>query len=299
MSDETKATEERKLQSEIARNEAEQIKFISEAKEIDKRVASGIYRISPILKTIIAGIVAAILFTAWAIGFLKPLLEKEQLLLSIDNKILGKENEKNKQLLLQGRENLDILLKDYNNLLSEIEKENDALNLQISEAAIMTTGLKERLDLISKEYKKLSEENQASVSDKTRFIELANKASSESKDLDKELTNIDLNKKNIANRTESISKKLIPSMLIANSWTLKHLGLKKEVKLKFETDGTLTSDDPKDPSKYTWSFTSGVLTFKIGIVTYVATVSDSKTNTIKGKASSNIGKSFNWSMVKI
>jgi hypothetical protein len=56
--------------------------------EIDQRVNQGPFDTNSIIRTILSALIGAILLAAWIIGYLKPLLERNQELAALDNKIL-------------------------------------------------------------------------------------------------------------------------------------------------------------------------------------------------------------------
>jgi hypothetical protein len=102
--------EARRIESEIRRLDAEHTKLLAETNEIENRNKHPMFMRRFMLQSLVGGMVAAGLLAAWAIGYLKPLLEREQALASIENDIQQAMNERQQQenahlaLLLEQRE---------------------------------------------------------------------------------------------------------------------------------------------------------------------------------------------------
>ena len=65
-----------RIKSEVAKNEAEQVKALREAEEIGRRLK--VFSKESISKVVVGGIVAAVLLAAWFINVQKPLSDAGQ-----------------------------------------------------------------------------------------------------------------------------------------------------------------------------------------------------------------------------
>ncbi len=112
--------ERRRLESEIAKNEAERIKLMYEANEAKKRLRQKWYSGRFLVQATVGGLVASALLATWSIGYFGPILARKHEVASLDNQIQELRNE------LQRVEN------EYRT--REIAEQNEALKVDLSDA---------------------------------------------------------------------------------------------------------------------------------------------------------------------
>jgi hypothetical protein len=97
--DNLKELEVEKLKCEIS-------KIKTEEEEIRKRISEGVWNRKTIIQTVVGGIVAAALISAWLVGYFQPIIGKKQELLELQNGINEAKNQREKDLLIIEKENL-------------------------------------------------------------------------------------------------------------------------------------------------------------------------------------------------
>lgn len=134
--------EKRRLESEIAKNEAERRKLIAEAQEVEKRVRQKSWLSEPVVKVV--GVVgAAFLFVFWLITYLNPILNKKQELAKIENAIVTQKNERISGDLSEIRLRFEDLSNSYDSLVNKanftdqerakLQGENNALKRDLEQ----------------------------------------------------------------------------------------------------------------------------------------------------------------------
>lgn len=288
--------ESRKIESEIARNEAERKKLNLDANK---------WFIS--LKYLIAGIVAAALITAWGIGYLKPILKKNNELSDIENRILAAENIEQKNRIEEHQKELEEREKLYQEDLKSLDSINSAIKIQQKESAKLVSNLQDRLNKVSREYNRLAQKQQTNESERIRYAKLANETKEEALALKFNLNNVRATQQKTEKRTIEISEKLLSSNLINSCWKV----VKFEDGVSMETayivllpNGNLMqSRAPNKPSsgKHNWRVEGSKLIFELNdkFVTYKAKITGPDPQSIKGVANNKRKSKWNWKATRI
>ena len=269
-----------KLLSEAARNEAEQKKFLCEANEIDKRANEGIFSPSLIIKSLFAGIVTAGLMVAWTIGYIKPILDKNNTLTnSLDSKI---DSTNRKQAI-----NNQIFL-------TTLQNHNDSLRHQQTEWVKLIQEQINWLGSISDNYQNLSRKKINSDRTAIIFTNLSNEVKSQAALLNQSLKKI-ISAQNLFNNETRISDSLISCWLIENKWTIENFGKGSDAGksfIKFFPDGTFKTNRPGDNH---WKTKEGTVTFNFSnYAKYYAKISGKKPDSITGNSLNIKKESWVW-----
>ncbi len=175
--------DKRKLESEIAKNEAEKKKLDLEAKEVEKRLGQRWCSPTVLAKWLVGGIVTAILITAWITTQFKPVLSRKLDILNLDSRIK---------------------LLEIEFAAKEIEAQNSALTENLAEAEERAKALRADFERLQAEYEALAQ-NQAVQPDKrTEFAELSKKTQKEVKSLDVDIQKLQKTRRQVDLRAKTI-----------------------------------------------------------------------------------------------
>lgn len=297
----TEDLEASRFQSDIARLRAEEAKFLAEAQEIEKRNRSTVFTPKILLQSLVAGLVAAGLLVAWGIGYLKPILERNQELSRIENKILSAENRQQKVRNNEQKISLALLKKALGQDLDQLQEENKKLQSQIDDSKTLSTTLKSRMEDLSRQYEQLSREKVLTASEKNQFEILAVEAQMEVANLRNELGELALAQDQAQANSRSISDQRLTTWLAGSQWAIREedwdppnhdLSLLPGGKV----DWISAKTDAGRNAEHSWAVDNGTLTIKInnGFVTFVSTVDGSTPETLTGTIRNKPGKSSSW-----
>ena len=212
--------EQKRIEAEIRRNEAEEKKLLNEAEEIKKRLDWKFLPPRIVIQAVLAGIVAAGLLAAWGIGYLKPIILKNNELATLENKILASENKNAKELNEAQRKELEKLNEQATNELKQLKAQNSELQQQQQNSAKLIADLKSKLEQISVEYKELSENLGTTETERTKYKELASATRKEIDNLKSELDRLQIASTRTKRRSQTLSDRLITAVLADTIWTL-------------------------------------------------------------------------------
>jgi hypothetical protein len=125
----------RRLESEIAKNKADQQKSEIEAEEIRKRLNQKWYASRIFVQTGIGAIVSAALITAWFVGFFEPMLSHKQRIASLKNDMLSLENKREKQLNKAQQEDNERITSSLRIKLASLEEDNKIVSEALTREA--------------------------------------------------------------------------------------------------------------------------------------------------------------------
>jgi TonB family protein len=114
----------RKIESEIAKNKAEEVKLSLEAQEVEKRLRQKWYSGPVLIKWIVAGIITAALLTVWIKTQFEPILKLETqkdkldneislLKLELEGKKINAKNDTLKEMLIKAQERTENIRAEY------------------------------------------------------------------------------------------------------------------------------------------------------------------------------------------
>ena len=162
----------RLLESEIAKNKAQEKKLNSEADKIFEISNKTSLNNESIVKAIIGGIVAAALLAAWIIAYLQPIISRKNELAEIDSKVWAKQNELQKLINNQQSEKnrqdsivIDSINQANTNLFTNLQLLKDALKYQED----LISNLNIELNNTTKQNNKLAQE----LNNKLKVIKLS------------------------------------------------------------------------------------------------------------------------------
>ena len=151
MSDELK----RKVESEIAKNKAEEVKLSLEAQEVEKRLRQKWYSGPVLIKWIVAGIIIAALLTVWIKTQLEPILKLETQKDKLDYEI--------------GLSKLDLKAE-------KINAQNEALNKNLIRAQERTENIRSEYESLRDAYDSLAHVKELVAKERAKYAELAKNA---------------------------------------------------------------------------------------------------------------------------
>jgi hypothetical protein len=235
----------RKIESEIAKNRAEEKKSTAETQEVEKRLSQWWwYSKESLVKWVVGGIVAAGLLAVWIIGYFQPILQKDQEIAKLENKRLTEEN------LLQRQEN------EQN--LKALGKQNDSLSVGFNLAVDQATKQQANWKEISEQYRELAKNQQISEKERARFATLATKAEEANEDLKNQINQLKTAQTAANTRSEKFASEIskIPKLvfygqskprrdsitkLYYTSYTFRSepSGALRDISIKMKFDGTL------------------------------------------------------------
>jgi outer membrane protein OmpA-like peptidoglycan-associated protein len=137
--------ERRRIESEIARNEAENRKLIAESEDLERRKKWHI--IGPLIKWVLGGVIMAGLLANWVISYYEPMRQTKQINAELNNAKLATENWTQMKINEQQRQENEKQKK----INEEQRQENNRITKGMSE-------LKVRFDSLSKETKLTAQE---------------------------------------------------------------------------------------------------------------------------------------------
>jgi len=294
-SNNTKELEQKRIKSEIERNEAERQKFLSETKEINKRVNAKVWSQKNIVQAAIAGIVLAGLLAAWIVGYFKPILSKNQELATLDNKILTAENKRQRQFNEIKKRELDKLKEQATIEMQQLNTQNSELQEQQQGSVQLIKDLKNKLESISKEYEKLSKRYEATESERKKYSDLALSARKELDSLKGEQDRLKAASVLTEVRSRTLSDRIIASTLTNTRWTLHLDSTTPLFDIVFHSGGILVVPI-KPNTTHRWFVKDSELTLELsdGFAVYKSKVEDPNFLTLEGHGINKKGMSWNW-----
>ena len=136
----------RRIESETAKNEAERKKAELEAKALKKQLDQKWYSSRILVQAGVAGIVVAGLLAGWMIGYLGPLLEKNNELAKLENEIQRRANTIQRD---DNEKRTKQLTVSYDNLKVELDSlliQNQSLQSEQTKAEKLAMDLQKRLN---------------------------------------------------------------------------------------------------------------------------------------------------------
>jgi hypothetical protein len=240
----------RRIESEIAKNRAEEKKLTAETQEVERRLSQKWYSGVSLAKWVAGGIVLAGLLAAWIIGYFQPILQKEQEVTKLENKRLAEEN------LLQKQEN--------DKQLKVLAAENDTLKGQIALAVSQAVEQQLAWKELSNEYRQLANKQQITEEEKARFATMATKADKESDSLKSQINQLKSAQIAVKERAEKLASDIskIPKLfflsqtqprkdshtnliLVRYGFRSQPSGGLRDVLIKMKFDGVLEAVDAK------------------------------------------------------
>ncbi len=286
----------KKLESESERNDAERRKILKEMEVIDKRLHERIYTSKNILQAVVGGIVAAALISAWGIGYLKPILERNKELATIENKILSNKIERQKQLNVIEREKIATENSQYKKQLENIIAKNRELQSQQSDLKSLSENLKAKLDGISTQYTTLSQKFQLSEAEKENYNQLSTEASDKSKRLDFELEKLQTAAAISKAQEVDISSQIATLGLVGSKWSVINWdGNTDQFDIIFRSGSVLEVNLVADvtPDNDSWTLSGNQVKLMINDE-YVTLTGEMEGKVIEGTAESKSGNSWKW-----
>ncbi len=186
--------ERQKIESEIAKNNAEQNKLYSEAREVEKRLNEKWYSKSVLIKYIIAGLVSGILISVSWMSIFKNILDSK--LEVIENEKKLHQIEKSKEILTY-KEKLESLNLFKDNLLEKNKTYEDKI-----------TKLSNNLKILKNNYDSLLASSQLTEENKIIYRKDENTVENLIQELNSELLSLKKEKSIIALQSQQISKQL-------------------------------------------------------------------------------------------
>ncbi|CAB1064712.1 hypothetical protein D1BOALGB6SA_9509 [Olavius sp. associated proteobacterium Delta 1] len=281
-----------KLRSEIARNNAERDKLLREADEIHRRARG---RLRGTLQAIVGGMVAAGLLSAWGIGYLKPILEKNKELALIENKVLSYKTERQRQSNEQEQQAIRTENEAISQRLRDLEASNASLAEQRADAEELADNLKGQLVSLSKEYSALADQ-QTGQTDAAEFQRLAEQAQDRVKLLETQIAKLQSGARASENLGVQISTQILSQGLVGTRWKLtKSDGESGSYEFVFRSGGMLESLNPADTTtgNDTWRISRNEVTISMndGYAIYKGILNE---DLIDGSATNEVGKKWNW-----
>jgi outer membrane protein OmpA-like peptidoglycan-associated protein len=162
--------ERRRIESEIARNEAECKKFIVETEEIRKRIPKKYYLFWQIIKTAFKIIIAAGLLAIWVISYYEPMRQTKQINAELNNAKLAKENWTQTQVNEQQRLENEMQKKINEQQRQENERITNENRKKQAQLDAATDTLRSIYDFLTNKLK-LSAKKPASIDDLLKSME--------------------------------------------------------------------------------------------------------------------------------
>jgi|GEM_PF-4742401 len=175
--------EKRKLESEIAKNEAEKKKLDLEAKEVEKRLSQRWCSTPVLAKWLVGGIVTAILITAWITAQFSPILRREHDIEKLDNRIRILE--------------IELAAK-------EIEAQNTALQENLAQAEERAKELQAGFEKLRAEYAELSRSQSVSSNQRTEFADRSEIAKRDAESIKDDIVQLQKTRKEVDIRAKTI-----------------------------------------------------------------------------------------------
>ena len=198
----------RRIESEIAKNEAERIKLIRESEEVGKRLSQKWYSARFLIEAVVGGIVVAALMTAWGIGYLQPILLKRQEVARLKNELLKVENRLQAQRNERETEALTIENESIKKELASLLLQNETLQKRQEILTKRAEALQEQLRDISSQYAALAQQQELTSKARDRFSRLAKDADLQTQELQDEIQRLQTAQKASATRSEQITRQL-------------------------------------------------------------------------------------------
>ncbi len=145
----------RRLESEISKNKAEQLKSEIETAEIRKRLNQKWYASRIFVQTGIGAIVAAALITAWFVGFFEPMLSQKQHIERLKNDMLSLENERQMQQNKAQQEDNERITSSLRKELASLKKDNKIVSETLAMSKQQAEGQKAQMEKAKLELKEL------------------------------------------------------------------------------------------------------------------------------------------------
>lgn len=275
----------RLLESEIARNESEREKLLNEARKLKKEG-----NLSPLLKYIIAAVIAGGLLTTWIITYYTPIANAKSENETLKNEIFKSKNEKQEIALKKSEVSLEMLAlelknkeekltkQDVNLTLKEVENNKQKVIIEKKEKEYIEANsqFQTKLDslnkIISIHVISLEQRNRRSVSsiekanlnftEQTRIKNEIDQNNSTIKALKGIKTGLDLDKEKAIMETKKLSDQSIKDWVMDGSWTVTNFGDYNDTRIwKFEKKGIVkTLND--SVANLSWTVYNGVLVIR-------------------------------------
>jgi chromosome segregation ATPase len=175
--------EKRRLESEIAKNEAEKKKLDLEAKEVEKRLGQRWCSTPVLAKWLVGGIVTAILITAWITAQFSPILRREHNIEKLDNRIRILE--------------IELAAK-------EIEAQNTALQENLAQAEERAKELQAGFEKLRAEYSELSRSQSVSSNQRTEFADRSEIAKRDAESIKDDIVQLQNTRRQVDKRAQQI-----------------------------------------------------------------------------------------------
>lgn len=160
--------EKRRIESEIAKNEAESRKLIAEFEDLEWLRKWRI--IGPLIKWGLAGFIAAGLFAIWCISYYEPMRQTKQINAELNNAKLAKENWSQMQINEQQRQENEIQKKINEQQRQENERVNSENRKKQAQLNAATDTLRNIYDFLANKLK-LSAKKPASIDELLKSTE--------------------------------------------------------------------------------------------------------------------------------
>jgi DNA repair exonuclease SbcCD ATPase subunit len=205
----------RRFESEAARNEAERLKLEAETAELRQRLGQKWYSGRLFLQATVGGIVASALMATWVIGYLQPILRKNEEVVKLELKRLELANtiqSQNNELQRQEneRKTKDVVAdgERAKTELTLLARQN--AELLAAQAAVETRAKQQQatLDELAERYTALAAQQQNTEQEKRRLQGLAERAEAQSNALAREIQQVAAQKAATSVRSEKIDEQL-------------------------------------------------------------------------------------------
>jgi outer membrane protein OmpA-like peptidoglycan-associated protein len=160
--------EKKRIESEIARNEAENRKLIAEFEDLEWRRK---WRVKgPLIKWALAGVIVAVLIVNWFIFYFEPMRQTKQINAELNNAKLAKENWTRMQINEQQRQENEIQKKINEEQRQENERVTNENRKKQAQLDAATDTLRSIYDFLTNKLK-LSDKKPASIDDLLKSVE--------------------------------------------------------------------------------------------------------------------------------
>ena len=309
-----------KLQSEIQRNEVEKQKFLKEVEEFELRAKKSTLSIKGLLQALIAGAIAAALISAWAIEYLKPILERNNELAAIENKVLLFKTKRQRQRnevetialtrdIDEARKLLQETVQQNNEqrALNEIQSDQTRKQLQemvqqnnetitrLDEAKALIIGLQVKIRKLSVEYRTLAADRKTTQDRRDTYQKLADRAQEDVASLQLKLEKLQVANEQSEVLEASLADRIATQGLVGTRWSIQEYdGSSRTFDHVLRPGGVLEYIYARATKNNTWSISRSVITMthNNAYATFKGRLQDD--GSMDGTASNKVGLKWKW-----
>lgn len=252
-------------ESERLCNEAEKQKLERETELLEKQLSQKWYSGRFIVQAVVGGAVAAGLLAVWAIGYIQPIVKKENELASIENKVAKMQIELER---IEARRRTDALAKDAEaakKTITDLVRQNSIFKNQLEEETKRVLALQGRLLAQANLLDGLGEATDLSNDKQVEIARLASETREDVKELERRLRAVQDTKAQVEKRGRQLEQSLTITELRDSSWRVQCIDCDSPYYMHLRTDGVVgyNFSMPRDYNyssfPATWQVFEGVL----------------------------------------